>query len=250
MSFATLFRKELREYLKTYKFLIVVAVFLFFGLSAPIIIKLLPDILKMSGQQIPLTLPTFGPVDALKSYVSNFSQIGLLVAVLVATGAIAQERERGTAIMTMCKPVGFGAFILAKLAALVLTFGIGIALGAIGCYYYTVLLLGSVDVGAFVAMNLLAIAYLVVCLSVTLMYSSLFRNQLAAGGLAFATLIGMVLLSSIPVLSGYLPSALMGWAAGLAAGGSGSSWSALFVSAGIVVAAIVVSWQTMTRKEL
>jgi ABC-2 type transport system permease protein len=250
MSFATLFRKELREYFKTYKFLIVVAVFLFFGFSTPILIKLLPEILKMSGEQIPLALPAMGPADALKSYIKNFSQIGLLVAVLVAMGSIAQERERGTAIMTMCKPVGFGSFILAKFAALTLTFGIGVTLGAIGCYYYTVLLLGSVSAGPFIAMNLLAIAYLVVCLAVTLMYSSFFRNQLAAGGLAFATLIVMVLLSSIPVLSGYLPSALMGWAAGLAAGGSGSAWAAVFASAGVVVAAITIGWQTMSRKEL
>ncbi len=227
-----------------------VAVFLFFGLSTPLLIKFLPDILKMSGEQIPVALPAFGAADALKSYVNNFSQIGLLVAVLVAMGAIAQERERGTAIMTMCKPVGFGALILAKLTALVLTFGIGVTLGAIGCYYYTVLLLGSVDAGAFVAMNLLAVAYLVVCLSVTLMYSSFFRNQLAAGGLAFATLIGLALLSTVPLLSVYLPSALMGWAQGLAAGGNGSSWPALLVSAGVVVAAIVIGWQTLSRKEL
>ena len=250
MNFTTLFRKELREYLKTYKFLVVVAVFLFFGLSTPIIIKLLPEILKMSGEQIPLALPALGASDALNNYVKNFSQIGLVVAVLVAMGAIAQERERGTAIMTMCKPVGFGSFIMAKMAALVLTFGIGVALGAIGCYYYTVLLLGNIAAGPFIVMNLLGVAYLIVCLSVTLMYSSFFRNQLAAGGLAFATLIAMVLLSSVPVLSGYLPSALMGWAAGLAAGGSGSAWAAVFASAGVVVAAITIGWQTMSRKEL
>jgi ABC-2 type transport system permease protein len=250
MSFATLFRKELREYFKTYKFLIVVAVFLFFGFSTPVLIKLLPEILKMSGEQLPVALPAMGAADALRSYTNNFSQIGLLVAVLVAMGAIAQERERGTAIMTMCKPIGFGSFILAKFAALTLTFSIGVTLGAIGCYYYTVLLLGSVDAGPFIAMNLLALAYLVVCLAVTLMYSSFLRNQLAAGGLAFATLIGLVLLGAIPALSGYLPSALMGWAQGLAAGSSNTAWSAVFVSAAIVVAVIVTGWQTMSRKEL
>src|SRR3989304_3459320 len=107
MSFLVLFRKEIREYLKTYKLLIVGAVFLLFGLSTPLIFKFLPEILRLSGEELPIALPAFTAADALKSYVSNLGQVGLLVAVLVAMGVIAQERERGTAVMTLCKPAGF-----------------------------------------------------------------------------------------------------------------------------------------------
>jgi len=95
----------------------------------------------------------------------------------------------------LSKPAGFGAFVTAKLAALALTFAIGLALGAAGCYLYTVVLLGAFDPGTFLTINLLAWLYLVVCLTITLMYSAFFTNQLAAGGTALSTLIVLALLS-------------------------------------------------------
>ncbi len=250
MNFGVLFQKEIAEHVKTYKLLIVAAVFLLFGLSTPMLFKFLPEIVKLSGEQIPIQMPTFTAADAVKSYINSLGQIGLLVTVLVAMGSVAQERERGTAVMTLCKPVGFGAFVSAKLAALVLIFGIGVALGAIGFYIYTVVLLGDLSLFSFLLITLLAGCYFVVCLSITLMYSTFFKNQLAAGALALVTLIGMALISNIPQLSPYMPSALMSWAQRLAAGSSGSSWSALIVSCSIVVAAIIIGWQVLNRKEL
>ena len=75
MNFLVLFRKEIREYIKTYKLLIVAAVFLVFGLSTPLLLKFLPEILKMSGEQIPIPLPDFVAADALKSYIDNLGQV-------------------------------------------------------------------------------------------------------------------------------------------------------------------------------
>jgi ABC-2 type transport system permease protein len=168
----------------------------------------------------------------------------------VAMGSIALERERRTAVMTLCKPAGFGAFVTAKLAALALTFGLGLVLGAAGCYLYTVVLLGSLSAYSFVLVNLLAGLYLLVCLSVTLMYSALFRNQLAVGGLALATMIVLALFSNIPQVGHYMPSSLMSWATGLAAGTGSSSWPALVVSIGIVIAAVLIGWQVLKKREL
>lgn len=147
MNFAVLFRKEAKEYLKTYKLLIVAVLLLFFGLSAPLLIKFLPKILEMSGEQIPIQLPVFAAADAIKSYLSTLGQIGLLITVLVAMGSIAQERERRTAVMTLSKPAGFGSFIAAKLAILAVTFAVGLILGAGACYLYTVVLLGPFGAG-------------------------------------------------------------------------------------------------------
>lgn len=250
MSFTILLRKEIKEQVKTYRLLIVVAVFLLFGLSTPLMLKYLPDILKLSGEQIPIQIPAFAAADSLKSYLGNLGQVGVLVAVLVGMGSIAQERERGTAVMTLCKPVGFGAFALAKLTALVLTLAVGLALGALGCYFYTVLLLGNVDGPSFILMNLLVAAYFVVCLSVTLMYSAFFKSQLAAGALALVSLIGAALVGSIPLVGQYSPNALMSWARGLATGRAVTFWPALVVSGLVVVASLLAGWQMLRTKEL
>ena len=62
-------------------------------------------------------------------YLDTVGQIGLIAVILVAMGAVAKEREMGTAAMTLSKPVGCAAFITSKFAVLALTFGIGIAVG-------------------------------------------------------------------------------------------------------------------------
>lgn len=250
MNFAVLFKKELVEYYKTYKLLIVIAVLLLFGLSAPLLIKFLPEIIRMSGEQIPIQLPAFEAGDAIRSYVSNLSQIGLLVAVLIAMGSIAQERERRTAVMTLSKPVSCLSFITAKLAALGLTFITGLILGAFGCYLYTVLLLGSFSGTGFLVINLLAGFYLLFCISLTVMCSTLFRSQLAAGGLALVVLILLASISSVPLINKYLPNALMNWATNISLGTEGSAWQALIVTAVLIFATIIISWQFLSRKEI
>ncbi len=254
LNFAVLLRKEIKEHLRTYRFLIVVALLLLFGLGTPLMLKFLPEIVKASGEQIPVPLPEFGAMDAIQSYLSTLGQIGLLIAVLVAMGAIAQERERRTAVMTLSKSVSFGAFISAKLAALVITFGIGLLLGAIGCYLYTVVLLGNFGAVDFVFINLLVFLYIIVCLSVTVMFSTFFHNQLAAGGLALATLIVMVLLSNIAFLRDYMPNSLMNRAAQITAGVSIHSGLSLVVNLivclAIIIITVVVGWQVLKRQEL
>jgi ABC-2 type transport system permease protein len=209
-------------------------------------------LLAISGEQIPLELPDFKAFDAVQSYISTLGQIGLLVAVLVAMGSIAQERERRTAMMTLSKPAGFGAFVVAKLAALAVTFGCGLLLSSCGCYLYTIVLLGPFEAGSFAIIALLAAFYILVCLSITLMFSSCFRNQIAAGGAALVTLIVLALLSNIPNIGQFLPVALMNNTSSISIGG-GIPWSlcvSLMVSAFIVMAATITAWQVLKKREL
>jgi ABC-2 type transport system permease protein len=253
MNFGVLFRKEFSEQIKTHRMLVVVAILLLFGLGTPLMLKFLPQILAMSGEQIPMDLPAFKAFDAVQSYIGTLGQIGLLVAVLVAMGSIAQERERRTAMMTLSKPAGFGAFVMAKLAALAVTFGCGLLLSSLGCYLYTVVLLGPFDAESFAIIALLVAFYFLVCLSITLMYSAFFRNQIAAGGAALVTLIGLALLSNIPNIGQFLPVALMNNATSISKAGGDIPWSlfvSIMVSAFIVVAATITAWQVLKKREL
>ncbi|MEW6034204.1 MAG: ABC transporter permease [Chloroflexota bacterium] len=248
-AFLVLLRKELKEHLRTHRLLIVVAVFFTFGLGTPLLLNYM-RFLVPAGSGITIMLPEFTAADAVKEYVDTVGQVGLIAAILIAMGSVAREREQGTAAMTLSKPVGCGAFVGAKLAALALTFSAGTATGAIGCYTYTVILFGGISAMSFLASNLLMGLYLLVCLAVTLMYSSLFKNQLAAGGLALVSLIGLAATSVLPLLKEYSPGALPGWAQRLAGTGGENAWGALAVSTAVVIVATVVAWQALKRKEL
>ena len=112
-----LFRKEMKEHLRTFRLLAVVGVLGVFGLATPVLLAYLPEILALSGDTgaMPIEFPDFTAADAVKSYLDTVGQIGLLTTILVAMGTIAQERERGTAALVLSKPVGTGAFVLAGL---------------------------------------------------------------------------------------------------------------------------------------
>ena len=247
VSFLVLLRKELKDHVRTYKLLIVVALFFVFGLGTPLLLKYMAALLPAEAA---IVLPEFTATDAVIEYIDTVGQMGLIAAILVAMGAVAREREAGTAAMTLSKPVGCGAFVTAKLAALALTFGIGMATGALGCYGYTLILLGNPGALSFIAATLVAGLYVFFCLVITVMYSSFFKSQLAAGGLALVSLISLAATSGLPVLRVYSPGALVAWSKAIATGGGETPWGALAASVALSVLAVLVSWHVLKAKEL
>ena len=245
-----LLKKELKEQLRTYRFHIIAVVFLIFGLTTPLMLKYLPEILKMAGEDIIIDIPPATAVQALTEYADTIVQMGVLIAVLMAMGAIARESEKGTAAMVLSKPVSRAAFVLAKLFALSTSFIVALVLASIACYGYTVILLGGADIMAFIALNGLLILFFIVAISVTLLFSSIFKSQLAAGGLALVVLIGQALMVNIPRIGDYMPASLVGWGTGLLSGDEASAWGAFRISLAIIIACLYLTWLKMRNKEL
>src|SRR5689334_24992025 len=114
-----LLRKELLESWRTLRLPIVAVVFLLVGLSSPLLARFTPEILKaVAGDQIPITLPTPTAADAFDQLAKNLNQFGALIAILLAMGAVAAEKERGTAALLLAKPAGRAGFLVAKLVAI------------------------------------------------------------------------------------------------------------------------------------
>lgn len=245
-----LLKKELKEQLKTYRFLIIAVAFLFFGLTTPLMLKYLPEIIKIAGEDIIIDIPPATAVQALTEYAGTIAQIGILIAVLVTMGAISRENEKGTAAMVLSKPVSRLAFILAKLFALSISFIVALILASMACYGYTVLLLGEADIVAFIALNGLLILFFIVSISVTLLFSSMFKSQLVAGGLALVVLVGQALMVNIPKIGASMPSNLVSWGTGLLSGDTASAWGAVRVSLGIIIACLYIGWLKVRNKDL
>jgi len=234
-GFTPLLKKEIREQFKLYRLVIVGGIFVFFGISDPIMLKYLPEILKLAGSgNLNIQIPTPTAAQSLAEYAGNIGQIGVLVAVLVAMGCIANELKSGTAVMTLSKPVSRSAFVSAKLLAMSMTFIVSMILGSLFCFGYTVWLIQGAAVMPFVGLNLLLGLFLVFCLSVTLFFSSLYKSGLAAGGLAISVVIVQAIISSIPVIGNFMPGKLLSWGTDLLTGSGTGNWWAL----GITVVAI------------
>ena len=97
-GFRVLLRKELLEQWRTLRLPVVAAVFLLVGLSSPLLARFTPELLDaLGGSQLQIVLPTPTAADAVDQLIKNVSQFGILVAVLLAMGSVATEKERGTA---------------------------------------------------------------------------------------------------------------------------------------------------------
>jgi ABC-2 type transport system permease protein len=245
-----LLKKEIKQQLSTHRLLIVGGVFLCFGLMAPILLYFMPDILKMAGDQIVVEIPPPTSLQSFTDFAGYIGQFGILIAVLVAMGAIANEQKQGTALITLSKPINSGAFVNAKFVAISLTFSVSLVVAAIFCFGYTVWLIGEAAVLPYIWMNLLMASFLIFCLAITLVFSSLFKSSLAAGGMAIGTIFGLNILSSLPVIGDYLPSKILGWGINLLNGTGETYWWALGVTIVGIFLCLYFSQRILKNKEI
>ena len=245
-----LLKKEIKEQLRTHRLLIVGVVFLIFALMAPLLLYFLPEILKMAGEQILVEIPPPTAFQSFSDYTGYIGQFGILIAALVAMGVIASETKHGTALITLSKPVGYGAFVSAKFIAMSLTILVSLAVAAVFCFGYTVWLIGDAAILPYVWMNLLMAAFLIFCLAITLVFSSLFKSALAAGGMAIGTIFGMGILSSLPLIGDYFPSKIIGWGINILNGTGEAYWWALGITLAGIFLCLYFSQVNLKRKEI
>lgn len=252
MIFFIALRKELLEQWYSYRLLIVTVVLLFFGLTSPLLAKLTPEIVRLvpNGEQLAGIIPPPTVADAVAQYIKNMGQFGVVIALLMTMGAVAQEKDKGTAALMLVKPLPRGVFLGAKLAALALTFAVSISLAGVACYYYTLVLFDGLDIARWLAVNGLMLLFVLVYVALTLLCSTLTDSLVAAGGLAFALMVVLVGASALPVVNEYLPGQLLAWGAELMAGTSTVYWPALGVSTGIILGAFIGAWAILQRQEI
>jgi len=250
--FLVTLRKELLEQRRTHRLLVVATVLIVFGLVSPLAAKYTPEMMKLlpGGAAMAKLVPPPTIMDAVKQYLKNLSQFGLVLALLVTMGAVAQEKDRGTAAMMLVKPLPRATFLGAKFAALTLMFLVSLAAAALAGFYYTTLLFSAPDVSRWIALNGLVLVYIMVHVAITLLCSVIAKSQIAAGGIAFAVVTALAFIAAIPGFGKYLPGQLLGWAGELMAHVPATHWATLFVCMGIILAVLFGAWFLFERQEL
>jgi ABC-2 type transport system permease protein len=252
MSFLIQLRKELIEQWRTKRVLIVGAVLVLFGLASPLIAKLTPDLLKaVPGLPAGFTLPKATVADAVDQYVKNMAEFGVLLAVIITMGCVAQEKEKGTASLMLTHPLPRLVFLMAKFTAICMTFVISLFVSALGCWVYTLLLFKGLPWKPYLVMNGMMLIGFFVYIAVTLLCSTLVRSQGAAAGLSFTALVLIAGGGTLPRIGQYFPGSLFGWGDALAKGSPSSpAWPALGLSLVMMLAALLIAWLVFRRQEL
>ena len=252
MKFLAAFEKEWLELVRTKRLLIALVVLVLFGMTSPLMAKMIPEIMTLvpGGEQIALIIPTPSITDAVAQYIKNITQFGVLLALLFGMGSVANEKDKGTAAMILSKPMPRFIFLMAKIIANTLLFTLALTLAGIGCYYYTYVLFGQLPVVGFLQMNALILLYLLVYIALTVFFSTLTKTQYIAMGLSFGVVIVFGIVSAIPGMSSYVPDVLIVNASLLGIGESPQSWIGLWVSLGLVIASVLGAWLVFRRQEI
>lgn len=249
-GFMPFLRKELRECWRTGRLPVVVLVFFAFGLISPLTAKYLPEILRGAAGSVKIILPPPQAADAVDQFLKNVGSNGIFVAILLAMGMVAREKERGTVAFVLAKPITRQAFLAAKLVGLLVTLGAGVLVAAVADYIYTALLFKSLPLVGFIACAFLTLLLLAVFGAVTFFASVALPSTLAAAGVGIAALVVFAALSAQPDVAHFMPMGLMDPARSLALGLAPQHLVAALAGNGALVAAsLLFAWLAFRRQE-
>jgi ABC-2 type transport system permease protein len=251
MSIFAEFRKEWRYLLRTYRFLIAAIWLLFFSLMSPVLAKYQQELMNaLPTGEITVSMPPPTVMTAIGQYAKNMAQDGIILGLLLTMGAIAIEKDKGTAAMMLVKPLARGTFLSAKFLSLAVMFVICLVISALAAYYYTLLLFEAMDIGHWLVLNALIFVYILVIVAITLFCSTITKSQGATIGIAFGMLVIGWFAGGILRLGKYMPGELINWAVRLMQGDTHTSWIAFGVSLGLIVLPLLGAGLVFQKQEL
>ncbi|MHA0858439.1 ABC transporter permease [Paenibacillus sp. CMAA1364] len=197
-----LYQKEMLEMSRSFRLLWIPIVFAILGIMQPIVSLYMPEIMKMSGGVPPEMFSLYvvpSSAEVMIQVLSQYSSLGILILVLAGMNSVSGERYGGTAELLMVRPISYVAIIISKWLAqctqVLLAFGLGYATA----FLYTYQMIGSLSWSSSLLSFGLYGLWLVLAVTLTLLFSTLLRGAAAA----FVTL---SILACLSLLYGVLPS--------------------------------------------
>ncbi|TFE01420.1 ABC transporter permease subunit [Jeotgalibacillus salarius] len=197
---SVLFKKEMLEMARSYKWVWMPLVFIALGIMQPLTSYYLPDILEEFGglpEGAVFEIPLPGSEQVFAETLGQFSQIGVFVVVLALMGSLAGERSSGTAIMILAKPVSHASYFLAKWAAGMLLAIVSYLTGAAAALYYIFLLFDPIAFEQVLLSSLFYMMWLLFTVTLVLFLSTCLKRSAAVAGAGLVILIVLALASSI-----------------------------------------------------
>jgi len=257
-GFSVLLAKELREQLRTYRIQIVAVVFVLFGITSPVLARFTKELFDALGAQaaggIEIVIPPPSVGDAVSQLLKNLSQFGILIAILLAMGTVATEKERGTAALVLTKPASRLSFLLAKLSAIGINLAVAVVLACVIGAIYTALLFedASIAWGGYAVMAILLWLSILAYAAMTFLGSTVSRSAVAGAGFGFLALIITGIIAALPTIGRYMPVALVDPALKLALGEplDGDLLGPIIATVLFIVVPFALAWLSFRRQEL
>lgn len=212
-----LWRLEWLRLIRTPRALSLGAVYLAIGLIEPVATRYASTLLAHLGNGAVVRLPKPTPAQALSSYVSEATLIGLIVLVSVAASSYGFDARPGLASFFRTRVPGMWPLVAPRFAANAVAGAAAYLIGTLAAWYETHLLIGALPAGGLLAGLLCGAVYLAFAVAVTAFAASLTKTTVASVGITLGILLALPLLADVHAISNWVPSALIGAPADLVA---------------------------------
>jgi len=213
-----LWRLEWLRLVRTKRWLALLGVYVFFGLVGPLSARYLGEIVERFGGGVEVVFPPAVPADGMAQFVSNASQLGLLVAVTVAAGSLAFDAKPEMGVFLRTRVDRVGDILLPRLTVSFLAVGAAFVLGALGAWYETAVLIGGLPVGGTFAGIGYGLLYLSFVVALVAAAASRADNVLGAVLITVVVLLAMPMIGIVGSIGRWLPAHLVGALSGIPAG--------------------------------
>jgi ABC-2 type transport system permease protein len=225
------------------------ATFLILGLGLPVLTYYLPDIVKNAGNGVTIIAPKQTPADAIEGFASNAAQLGTLVVAIVTASTVALDADPVIAAFYRTRLHTPILLLLPRYLTVTAASVAALALGTLGAWYETTVLLGHLRASALIGGFALQALWLCFATSIVALATSATRSALGAAGGSIAFLLGLSLLGNLASVSSWLPTRLAGSEADLLRHHTAGLWHAILVSALATLAALALALDRLNKRE-
>ena len=250
----TLWRLEWLRLVRTRRWVALVGVYVYFGLIGPLTARYLGEIVGFAGGELEgavIQFPPATPQDGIAQYVSNAMQIGTLVAVVVAAGALAFDAVPEMGVFLRTRVRSLLRVLTPRLAVTTVAIAASFSVGVAAAWYETWVLIGSVDGGGMVLGTALAVVFLAFVVALVAAVAGRARTVLSTVLISIVVLLIMPIIGLAEAVGRWLPTHLSTALIDLSGGGSMTDyWPALAVTVLLIAGLLWLAVTLATRREL
>lgn len=217
----TLWRLEWLRLWRTKRWLVLAGVFTFFGLVGPLTARYLSELLDFAGGELDGTIIEFPPPvpsDGMAQFVSNAMQLGTLVVVVVAAGALAFDAVPEIGVFLRSRVDGVRRILTPRFVVTTAAVLASFVVGTLVAWYETWVLIGSLDVVAVVVGVVYGSLFLVFVVALVSAVAGWAKSVLSTVLISVVALLLMPIAGVVGAVGKWVPSHLAGALGPLTAG--------------------------------
>ena len=210
-SFKAYFIKEIKESIRNHKYLILAVGFIFWALLDPLMLKLLPLLIKnYVPADVSVLFSTFTRDTAFQTFLNDLFQIGSLFIIFTLMGIISNEVYSKNLVFPYSRGLKPAGMVIAKYIHYLITISLFILIAFLTNYLYIIRLFsgGLLSISIVFKSSLLYMLYYAVLLSFLLYLSSLFKRSIIPGIITLVLAYSLSILNQFKTIRSYFPNYL------------------------------------------